>query len=290
MNEKMSKIYPAVLRESKGFTLVELLVAVVVSAIAVTATLKVYTHMQNSSVQQVEISMLQQNQRGALAILEREFRLIGMDQGQVKLFGVTDVRRFTISEPLTDAIPDASLAGSPILRMTLDLDDDGSIGANETITYALYDRDNDGRPPYELGRSTTLTGANAVSGLELLAEGIEAIGFAYAFDWDDGSPDGRIDRVVVNPGDPPSILWAVDTDNDGHLDAEPGGAPLGFALPVPASAIRGVQLRILGSTLRPDPTYLNTNQYSLGDRVFTPPANDHFHRWLLTEIIHCRNL
>ncbi len=285
MNEKMSKIYPAVLRESKGFTLVELLVAVVVSVIVVTATIKVYKHMQNSSVQQVEISMLQQNQRGALAILERELRLIGMDRGQVKLFGLTDVRRFTISEPLTDAIPDASATGSPILRMTLDLDEDGSIGANETITYSLYDRDNDGLPPYDLSRSTTLPGADVISGRELLAEGIEAIGFAYAFDADN---DGRIDRTVVNPGDPPSIIWAIDSNNDNLLDADPGGTPLGYTVPV--SAIRGVEFWVLGCAQRPDPTYVNSSQYSVGYKTITPPANDHFHRWLLNEIIHCRNL
>jgi hypothetical protein len=48
-------------------------------------------------------------------------------------------------------------------------------------------------------------------------------------------------------------------------------------------------LWILGRTQRPDPTYLNKNQYSVGNNApFT--ANDHFHRWLLNEIIHCRNL
>jgi type IV pilus assembly protein PilW len=288
MNADISRIKAGILKETMGFTLIELLVAMVISAIVLTATVKIYTHMQNSNVQQVEISLLQQNQRGALAIMERELRLIGMDREQKKLFGVTDVRKFKITEPGTDATPDVT--GSPILRVTMDLDDDGTIGPNETITYALFDKDNDG-PPYELCRSTTFPAGSKdkISGREMLAEGIEAIGFTYAFDWDNGSPDGRIDRVVVNPGDPPSIVWAIDSNNDGLLDADPGGNPLGYTVPV--AQIRAIELWILGSTQRPDPTYWNNNQYPIGYMTWTPPAGgDHFHRWLLTEIIDCRNM
>jgi prepilin-type N-terminal cleavage/methylation domain-containing protein len=287
MNTDMSSIKVGILKETKGFTLVELLVGIVISAIVITATMKIYTHMQNSNLQQVEISLLQQNQRGALAIMERELRLIGMDRDRKKGFDVKDVRRFSITEPGTDAIPDASATGSPILRVAMDLNDNGTIDVGETITYALYDRNNDKHAPWELCRSTTLVNKNAISGRQMLAEGIEAIGFAYAFDWDNGTPDGKIDRVVVNPGDPPSIIWAIDSNNDGVLDADPGGNPLGYT--VPPANIRAVQLWILGSAQRPDPTYLNSNLYSVcNNPPFTP--NDHFHRWLLTEIIHCRNM
>jgi prepilin-type N-terminal cleavage/methylation domain-containing protein len=288
MHTDMSRMRIGILKETKGFTLVELLVGVVISAIVITATMKIYTHMQNSNLQQVEISLLQQNQRGALAIMDRELRLIGMNREQKNItdIGVTDVRRYTITEPGNPAIPDATMDGSPILRVTMALNNDGAIGAGETITYALYDKEGDGAP-YELCRSTTVA-ANSISGRQMLAEGIEAIGLAYAFDWDNGTPDGKIDRVVVNPGDPPSIVWAYDSDNDGLLDAEPGGVPLGYT--VPPEQIRAVELWILGSTQRPDPTYLNKNQYAMGYTTWkTPAAGDHFHRWLLREIIHCRN-
>jgi hypothetical protein len=275
---------PNIFRNQCGFTILELFIGIVISAITITAGLKIFDHMQNSSVQQVEISMLQQNQRGVLTILERELRMIGMDMNQSKIFGITDVRKFTITNPGVDAMPSA--AGSPILRMTMDLNNDKIINAGETITYALYDRDGDGQPPFELARSTADSGPDLINGRQLLAEGIEAIGFAYAFDADG---DGIIDRQVLVPGDPPSIIWAVDSNNDGLLDADLAGGALPGGGTVPTSAIRAVQFWILGSSQRPDSSYVNTNQYSVGDLPFGP-RNDHFRRWLLSEIVHCRNL
>jgi prepilin-type N-terminal cleavage/methylation domain-containing protein len=286
MNANKSRIKVGILIDTAGFTLIELMIGAVISAIVALVAIKIYTNMQNSNLQQVEISMLQQNQRGALAILERDLRLIGMDREQSKKFGVIDVRNFKITQPLVDALPETGNGTTPVLRMTLDLNDNGEIDAGETITYALYDKENNG-PPYELCRTTNYANPDAISERQMLAEGIESIGFAYAFDWDKGSPDGKIDRIEVAPGEPPSIIWAVDTNNDGKLDAELGGTPLGYT--VDPAQIRAVELWILGRTQRPDPTYLNKNQYSVGNNApFT--ANDHFHRWLLNEIIHCRNL
>jgi prepilin-type N-terminal cleavage/methylation domain-containing protein len=273
-----------IFRNQWGFTLIELMIGIVVSAITITAGLKIYDHMQNSSVQQVEISMLQQNQRGVLTILERELRLIGMDMKQSKKFGITDVRKFTITSPGVNATPSA--AGSPILQMTMDLNNDKIINAGETVTYALYDQDNDGQPPFALARSTAYSIPNLINGRQLLAEGIQAIGFAYAFDADG---DGIIDRKVVVPGDPPSIIWAVDSNNDGLLDADLAGGALPGGVTVPTKAIRAVQFWILGMAQRPDSSYTDTNTYSVGGQ---PPIipNDQFRRWLLTEIVHCRNL
>jgi type IV pilus assembly protein PilW len=263
---------------SKGFTLIELMIGMVVSAIVISMVTFIYIHIQASSAQQVEIASIQQNVRGALAIMERELRMAGQDFTQSFSFGVTDVRSFTITEPGTEAIPDASGAGWPILRMTLDLDNDGVLDLNETVTYSLYDKDGDG-DLFDLGRSTTFSGADVVSNRQFLAEGIEAIGLAYAFDNDD---DGEIDRAGAGN----DIIWAVDSNNDGLLDADLLLAGLGYT--VLPEKIRAVQIWILARARHSDPKYVNTHQYSVGTLPFTP--NDSFRRWLLTEVIHCRNL
>jgi prepilin-type N-terminal cleavage/methylation domain-containing protein len=196
------------MQHPSGFTLVELLIAMVISALVLTAFYRVFDNLQSSSIQQVEIATMQQNQRGALAIMEREFRMIAADRGLTGQFRVTDIRRYTVTEPGTTATPDNSAAGSPILRFTADLDNDGLLGANETITYLLYDRDGDPANGFDLARSVFNAGNGLVSQRDLLAESVDAIGFAYAFDQ---NLDGRIDRAGAND----DIIWGVDTDNDG---------------------------------------------------------------------------
>jgi type IV pilus assembly protein PilW len=257
-----------------GFTLVELLISMAVSAVVLTGVVSVFAHMQNSSAQQIAMGTLQQNQRGALDIMETELRLIGMDRSQSNNFRVTDVRKYSIVDPSTTAVP--NIAGSPILRIQVDLDDDGVLDGNETITYSLYDRNGDGQPPWELSRSATIPAIP-----QMVAEGVEASGlaFAYAIDADD---DGKIDRDAGG-----EIIWAVDSNNDGSLDTDLNGFAIGQnVLP---EKIKGVRFWLLGRTQREDPKYLNRHQYSVGDQVLGP-FNDHFRRWLLSEIIHCRNL
>jgi len=275
-----------------GFTMIELIIAIFVASVLFVMLLRVHDNIQNSSSQQIEFNMLQQNQRGVLAIMERELRMIGMDRNRSNVFGVTDLRRYDVTAPGTAAVPDNT--GSPVLQFTIDMDDDMTVDANETITYLLYDRNGDGTV-FDLARSETNAGANQVAGRQLLAEGVEALEFAFAFDADGND---EIDRAVLAAGEPPSIVWAIDSNNDGLLDADLLGTPLNTyayadGRPFPATArpqdVRAVQVWILGRALRTDRKYVDQHQYSVGSRVLVP-FNDHTRRWLLSEIIHCRNL
>lgn len=262
-----------------GFTLVELLVAMAISGLVLTAFYAVFDNLQSSSLQQVELANMQQNQRGALAIMEREFRMIAADRGLTGQFRVTDIRRYDITQPGTTATPDNSAAGSPILRFTVDLDNDGLLGANETVTYLLYDRDGDPANGFDLARSVFNAGNGLVRQRDLLAESIDAIEFAYAFDRD---LDGRIDRTGAD-----DIIWAVDTDNDGLLDADTANAALGFT--VQPNMIRSVRVWILGRAQRGDDAFNNDETYTLANRVL-PQYNDHVRRWMINQIINIRNL
>jgi type IV pilus assembly protein PilW len=264
--------------KQSGFTMIELVIAIAISAVVIMVAATSFQQFENNSAQQIEIANAQLNLRGVLGIMEREFRMIGMDYTQTSStpFGVTDIRRFSITQPGTSAVPDTN--GSPMLRMTLDLNDNGTLDADETITYLLYDRNGDGTL-FDLARSSTLFGTDIVKGRELLAEGIQSLGLVFAFD-NDG--DGAIDRTPY-PGN--NIIWAIDTNNDNNLDSEPNLTPLGYI--VPPNAIRAVQLSILARVKNQDPKYLNTNSYSVGHQAFT--VNDHYRRWQLTEILHIRN-
>jgi type IV pilus assembly protein PilW len=270
-----------------GFTLIEIIVAMAVAAVVIAAMTTAYQQLQQNSTRQAELSNVQMNLRGVFAIMEREFRMIGRDGNRsnraIPVFGVTDVRRFDITQPGSDAVPD--LTGSPILRMTADLNNDGNLDADETVTYLLYDKDGDGTL-FDMARSTTIIGADVVSGRQLLAEGIEALGFAFAFD-NDG--DGAIDRTVPAPGeDEGNIIWAIDSNNDNRLDATPIGNPLGYTVPV--GAILAVQVSVLARAKHQDVKFVDTDSYSIGHQLIVPDlTNNHFRRWRLTEILYRRN-
>ena len=126
------------------------------------------------------------------------------------LFGITDIR--------LDAAQNGTLA------FTADMGDanadNGFLDGNETFTYALYDS---ATTPavgnLDLGRTVGTVGVDPT---ELVAAGIEALGFAFAFDAD---ADGRLDFNDINGNgemDPPNegIYWAVDSDGDNDLDLE----------------------------------------------------------------------
>ncbi|MGD8837950.1 MAG: PilW family protein [Desulfobacteraceae bacterium] len=281
MSDYMSKSRQRIVGNLFGFTLVELLIVMAVSSVVLIGVTNFITQTMQNSAQQIATSKLQQNQRGALAIMEKELRKIGMDRKLSNNFHITDVRRYSIVGPADTAVPDEN--GSPVLRMQVDLNDDGRLGSNETITYSLYDKNGDGQPPWELGRSTTMPGSDAITNLQMLAEGVEASGlaFAYAFDADG---DGMIDRGTAVAGEP--IIWAMDSDNDGTLDTDINGNDIDD---VPLEKIKGVRFWLLGRTQHEDLKHLNNRQYAVGDQLIGP-FNDHFRRWLLSEIIHCRNL
>jgi type IV pilus assembly protein PilW len=266
--------------DSNGFSLIELIIGIAVSAIILSAIWTSYLNLQNNSNQQVQVAMLQQNLRGVLAIMERELRMAGQDFMQNAAFGVTDVRKFSVVPPGTDAVPDNTANGRPILRMTLDFNDNGQLDAGETITYSLYDKDGDGGL-FDLGRSTSNPGGGVVSGMALVADGIEALDFAYAFD-NDG--DGAVDRTPLPDN---NIIWAVDSNNDGLLDSDLLGVALGYT--VQPQNIKAIQVWVLARAKRPDRKYVNSHQYSVGTQVIGP-TNDAYRRWMLTEVLHCRNL
>jgi prepilin-type N-terminal cleavage/methylation domain-containing protein len=284
MSDNISKSRQRTAGNRSGFTLVELLIAMAVSAVVFTGVISVFAHMQHSSAQQVAMGTLQQNQRGALAIIEKDLRLIGMDRTQSNNFKITDVRKYSIVDTATTPVPDVN--GSPVLQMQVDLDDNGVLDLGETITYSLYDRNGDGQPPWELSRST-----DAIGVPQMVAEGVEAFGLAYAFDADG---DGKIDRNTAVAGNP--IFWAVDANNDGALDSylDANWNLVAIGQNVLPEKILGVQFWLLGRTQREDAKHFDNTVYNVGDQVVQPgtPAlpGDHYRRWLLSEIIHCRNL
>jgi type IV pilus assembly protein PilW len=284
-----NRFYVEKFRTKAGFTMIELMVALVVSSVVVAITYSVYTVQQRSFKRETMVVDAQQNVRTAFLLIEKELRMVGYDRSNTDLFGITDIR--------LDA------AGNGTLTFTADMGDgnadNGFLDGNETFTYALYDSST--TPVVgnlDLGRTVGTVGIDPT---ELVAAGIEALGFAFAFDAD---ADGRLDFNDIDGDgimDPPNegIYWAVDSDGNNDLDldldtnkdGEVNTADGTAALPTAVSIdrIRAMKVFILARTKGMDLSYTNNEIYKVGQRVVSGNG-DQYRRRLLVTTVRCRNL
>ena len=253
--------------KNNGFTLLELLIAMAISSIVVAGIATSYNMQVKTKVTQEVIVEAQQNLRAAMYVMTREIRMAGYDPGGTGNFGITNISDSGASSTI-------SFTGS-------DFDGDGN---NEDITYSVYDSTTLGLPC--LGRDKN-DGLNSMP----LAQGIQAMGLAYAYD-NDG--DGQLDTSGGN------TIWAadttgnnklnanLDTNGDGVIDTNDGsaGAPLGQSISM--DRIRAVRIWLLARTRVTRPGYTDNRTYKVGRSKIT--VNDNFRRRLLSTTVKCRNL
>jgi type IV pilus assembly protein PilW len=151
-----------------GFSLIELLVALVISTIVMTAVYTTFASQQKAYVAQDQIAEMHQNLRACLYLIQREIRLAGHDPSGVA--GAQIMEADANSIHLTMDIRGATFGSNP----------DGDVGdQDEDITYSLFDCNGDGI--MDLRRADpTLVPANAGTPVEqMLAENIDALDFVY---------------------------------------------------------------------------------------------------------------
>ncbi|MGA1796339.1 MAG: PilW family protein [bacterium] len=253
-----------------GFTLVELLLALFISAVMAAAIFDFFIAQNKSYSVQDQVAEMQQNMRAAVNLMVKEIRMAGYD-------------------PTGKAGAGIVAAESSRITFTLDLDEDeGLTDYNEYITYGLY-TPADGIQ--KLGRKATQNEHFAP-----VAEHVESLGFAYAFD---SNGDGILDR------DGPHVIWAIDkdgtwydldTNDDGNIDdddAIPAGENTGIA--VDLDDIRAVRVWLLVESSKPDEGYTNRKTYVVGGRVIRPAGDadseNDFRRMRIVEtVVRLRNM
>jgi type IV pilus assembly protein PilW len=150
---------------TQGFTLVELLVAMAVSLLAMGAIYSTFLSQFKSYQVQEEIAAMQQNIRAAMYHMQRDIRMAGYD-------------------PTGDAGAAIEIANVAELQFKIDENGDGNFTGtsppndpNEQIRYALTnDANGDGiadGSPCNLGREIWS------GGLQPVAENIDALNFVY---------------------------------------------------------------------------------------------------------------
>jgi type IV pilus assembly protein PilW len=148
------------MRSEKGFTLVELLVAMAIMSVVMGGVYSAYYSQQRSYIVQEQVAEMQQNLRGAMYFMSKEVRMAGCNPTGSADAGIE------------------SDSGSNTIHFTMDVRgqdiDDPPNGAtnnpNENITYALADINGDGN--MEIVRDTG-------SGQRMVAENIDALDFVY---------------------------------------------------------------------------------------------------------------
>ncbi len=160
-----------------GFTLAEVMIVMVISSIIMGAVFTIYLVHQRSYVEQDDLADIQQNLRGALAVMTPEIRQAGCNPNRSAGIGILQATRSVLRFT-------ADVGGDPINPNKADgFADD----ANEDVTYgfsAANDADGNGiadgggadwSTPVPLGRDTD-------GGFQPIAENIEAVEFNYILD------------------------------------------------------------------------------------------------------------
>ncbi len=299
-----------VLNGFAGFTLIELMVGMVAGGLIAAFIMGAYLTTARNIKEQRDISIMHMNQRGSIEDMELQLRMVGYDPEADlprNLFGVTDVKRYDITNELTQPVPLAT--GSPGLTIVYDNYDmpggaDGALDANDFfVSYRLFDEGFDGI--YELARDVE---PGDKSGMlfprEILAENVHAIAFAYAVDDD---KDSELDTINNE------VIWAIDTDNDNvldfNLDVNNDGevtkaddsdgnklinagdiGPGKISTTYPVTSIRAVKIWLLVRAEKPTKNYRSQKEYHVGDRIIVPASLVSNNYLQYPEALKCRRL
>lgn len=297
-------------RSNNGFTLMELMIAMVIASIVAAAIMVSFDSQQKTQVNQQLVVEMQQEARAALYLMQQDIRMAGYDETweDGNTDGVDDNRGSDgIDNDGVDgpdsANEDSDIAGivearPNFIQIRLDQNRNGDFrDDNDFVTYALASGtalttiDPDGLAD---AGAMELKRCHSVGGdLERLAGWVQAVAFGYAFDDDGGAPDGLIDTDAGG-----NIIWGYDSDADGFLDMQfdsnadgvidESDAPIALASPVPIDRIRAVRIWILARTRSPLRDHRQAQTYVVGDKVIA--ADDNYERVLLTTTVNCRNL
>ena len=151
------------MRWDKGFTLIEILIAMAIAGVVMAGVYSAYSSQQRSYIVQDQIAGMQQNLRAAMDLMEREIRMAGFDPHRNSGAGI-------ISPVGSDYLTFTFVADDDLYDNDGDGDTDES-GELKTIGYGLYDSGGDG--DNDLGRKV------GSGNYKPVAENIDALSFVY---------------------------------------------------------------------------------------------------------------
>ncbi len=249
-------------RNVSGFTLIEMMITLLLSAVIMAVIYSAYLAQQKSQINQDAVAEMQQNLRASMLYMTHDIRGAGCDPT-----GLANARIITASPGVFRFTRD--IGGTPGQPNRANGVIDHSAGQSEEVTYGFsvnrFDFDSDGiadggvalanwSAPGELGRDPNTVGNPAFNSI---ADFISAIEFNY----------------ILEDNSTPPVTTTTTTPTNAELNS-----------------IVGVQVSILARAPRPDPEYSSITNYTTGAGTNWGPFNDNFRRRLNITTIQCRNL
>jgi type IV pilus assembly protein PilW len=287
-------------RSSAGFSMIELIIAMAISTVVIGAVYVLFSVQEDHYTAQSQVVEMQQNLRAGTSMMESDFRMVGYDPEGTgpATFALLDITKRDLDYNL-------DTNGNSSMQFSTDLDEDGVLdNPDEIITYSLADypdntaADQDGVADLTRSIETPVVAVAPGNNRELVAENIESLGIAYAFD---ANGDGELDT-----SDGGNVIWGIDTDNDNVLDRgldtnDDGvidandtagglaitGAPFSIGTTLTIPYIRAARVWALARAGNSDPNFNNVSTYVVADRQIT--VADNFRRRLLEFTIYFRN-
>ncbi|MGA8180099.1 MAG: prepilin-type N-terminal cleavage/methylation domain-containing protein [Desulfobacterales bacterium] len=147
---------------NRGFTIIELMIAMVVSLLAMAAIYSTFLAQHKSYQVQQETSDMQQNIRTAMYYMQREIRMAGSNPfNTIPVFGITTAGKDTIG--FTEDVRGDAVGVPPVIGPP----DGDDTDPDENLTYSFLDSNMDG-----IKDSIFRNGV-------LMAQNIDALDFVY---------------------------------------------------------------------------------------------------------------
>jgi len=250
MDSRSGQALPATGNPMGGFTLIELMIAAVISGILLTGLYQLFISQQRFYTLHHDAAEMQQNARGCEQMMVREIRMAGYDLSTVSIR--CDVAAASFSDGEKDAIEEATAQS---IAFTADVDCDGIM---ETVRYSLRDT----TLVREMWRWNAQQGLwRASGGRRSLSEHIEALHFSYGILADDEGLNNNRD----DDGD-----FSVDEEGELLLITQPGREE--------RQHVGIVCLTLTAKAARPDRLYSH------------PFHGDHYRRMTFSSTIRPRNM
>jgi prepilin-type N-terminal cleavage/methylation domain-containing protein len=273
------------IKNSNGFTLVELMITLFLTAIAVVGIYRGYTSFSQTADAQEQIIEMQQNLRIGMYHLEKDIRRAGMkeEDGETVGFDVEDEAQFTSQIALAADLTGGETDG-------IDNDNDDAIDGDDTdpfpfdeSTYGDGDTEDDGEIiiyylVYDNEATNTIDPCPAIFDPDIYP--------CYLM------------REDTNAVDRHKIIGNVDALNFVYLDEDRRVIPMTAAGIDPGEQgdIRIVQVCLVVRTTNEDYRYTNNESYENitpladgGPDEILPPQGDNFRRRVFCKEIKVRN-